>query len=138
MFKVLLKMSANAGKQLMFLITVMSAVVLMQKAVAADSDLFMEELVDPTAPLSGSRVAPTQNLASMFSLISSYRVSSILVRPNTKVAVINSRQVREGEMIGNAEVVRIEKDAVTLQVAGEERVLSLYNRSIKSINEGAQ
>lgn len=94
----------------------------------------LDTLVDPTAPLTMS-ASPGPTQASLFSLLSTYKVTSILIRPNTKVAVINSRQVREGEMVGNAEVVRIEKNAVTLNVAGEERVLELYGRSIKTLNE---
>lgn len=100
-------------------------------AYAADlpdnSDL--DQLVDPTAPLSMNNTQPAVNLLS---LQSNYRVNSILIRPNMKVAVINSRQVREGDLLGNAEVVRIDKRSVTLRLAGEEQVLELYARSIRS------
>lgn len=99
-----------------------------------DRDLALENLVDPTAPLNMNAMA-NQPQTSAFNPVSSYRVSSILIRPNMKVAVINSRQVSEGDMIGNAEVVRIDKHAVTLLVAGEEQVLEIYGRSIKTLNE---
>jgi hypothetical protein len=101
-----------------------------------DRDLSLENLVDPTAPLNVNAIA-NQPQATTFNPVSSYRVSSILIRPNLKVAVINSRRVSEGEMIGNAEVVRIDKHAVTLLVAGEEQVLEMYGRSIKTLNENA-
>jgi hypothetical protein len=94
-----------------------------------------EQLRDPTAPLSmNTRQMPV----NLFNLLTTYEVSSILIRPNMKVAVINSRQVREGETIGNAEVVSIDKNSVTLRVAGEEQVLELYGRSVKTINTGGE
>lgn len=99
-----------------------------------NSDL--ERLVDPTAPL--NRGVQNTVQPNLFSLVSSYKVNSILIRPNTKIAVINSRQVREGDLIGNAEVKSIEKTAVTLEIAGEERVLELYGLSIKSLSEGSE
>jgi len=95
----------------------------------------IEKLRDPTAPLVMGVAQPQTNL---FSLVSSYRVTSILIRPNLKVAVINSRQVRVGDIIGNAEVVNIDKNSVTLQVAGEEQILELYGRSIKTLNKGEE
>lgn len=98
------------------------------------NDLDLDTLVDPTAPLFLSTTSQPQG--NLFNLMSTYRVNSILIRPNTKVAVINSRQVREGETIGNAEVLQIDKNSVTLLVAGEEQVLELYGRSIKTLIEG--
>ena len=99
-----------------------------------NSDL--EQLIDPTAPL--NRVVQNTVQPNLFGLVSSYKVNSILIRPNTKIAVINSRQVREGDLIGNAEVKIIEKNTVTLEIAGEERVLELYGQSIKSLSEGSE
>lgn len=104
-------------------------------AAGAGTDLDLKFLVDPTAPLDRGAAQPASQ-ASLFNLLTTYRVNSILIRPNMKVAVINSRQVREGDVIGNAEVVRIDKDTVTLNVAGEERVLELYGRSVKTLNTG--
>ena len=95
----------------------------------------VEKLRDPTGPLVMSIGQPQTNL---FGLVSSYKVSSILIRPNMKVAVINSRQVRIGDIIGNAEVMKIDKNTVTLQVAGEEQILELYGRSIKTLNKGEE
>ena len=94
-----------------------------------------EVLRDPTAPLVMVAGQPQTNL---FSLVSSYKVSSILIRPNMKVAVINSRQVRVGDFVGSAEVVDIDKNSVTLHVAGEEQILELYGRSIKTLNKGEE
>lgn len=99
----------------------------------ANNDL--QQLVDPTAPFSMGSSQPAVNL---FSLLSTYKINSILIRPNMKVAIINSRQVREGDIIGNAEVVSIDKNSVTLMVAGEQQVLELYGRSIRSLNTGEE
>lgn len=118
-------------------ITAVLACLAMPFAIAAqtvdNSDL--DELVDPTTPLLLNTTVQ-QSAQNLFSLLSTYRVTSILIRPNMKVAVINSRQVREGDLIGNAEVVKIDKNSVTLAVAGEQQVLELYGRSIKKSTEG--
>ncbi len=95
-----------------------------------------EILRDPTAPLFSTAGSAPQ--ANLFSLVSSYKVTSILLRPNMKIAVINSRQVREGDVIGNAEVVKIDKNSVTLQVAGEDQVLELYSGSVKTLTKGEE
>ena len=90
-----------------------------------------EELIDPTAPflLELQSDAPAVNL---FATLGSYEVSSILIRENVRIAVINSRRVREGEFIGNAQVVRIDSASVTLSIGGETRVLELHGAPIKT------
>jgi len=133
--------SAKKAKcfSLAILLVSMSGVFCYQASAQADSaetGVQDEILRDPTAPLFSS--AGSQPQANLFSLVSSYKVTSILLRPNMKVAVINSRQVREGDVIGNAEVVKIDKNTVTLQVAGEEQILELYGRSVKTLAKGEE
>lgn len=130
-------MFKKSGKQSFFSAMLMALLLPIGVLAAEDVDNSdLERLVDPTAPL--NRGAQNTVQPNLFSLVSSYKVNSILIRPNTKIAVINSRQVREGDLIGNAEVKTIEKTAVTLEIAGEERVLELYGQSIKSLSEGSE
>ena len=93
-----------------------------------------EELIDPTAPfLLEMESTGGQPVANVFARFNNYDVSSILIRENLRIAVINSQRVREGEFIGNARVVSIEEGEVTIDLDGQTRVLSLHGgTSIKS------
>jgi len=93
-----------------------------------------EELIDPTAPfLLEMESAGGQPVANVFARFNNYDVSSILIRENLRIAVINSQRVREGELIGSARVVSIEEGEVTIDLDGQTRVLSLHGgTSIKS------
>jgi hypothetical protein len=73
-----------------------------------------------------------QALANVFARFNNYEVSSILIRENLRIAVINSQRVREGEIVGNARVVSIGQNSVTIDLDGEARVLNLHGASIKS------
>ena len=57
-----------------------------------------------------------------------YRVSAIFTSNDRQVAVLNGRLVREGDRIGRAEVVSIDKDRVTLSVDQKTLVAALNNR----------
>lgn len=86
-----------------------------------------EELIDPTAPfLLDMEDTGNQSLANAFASFNNYTVSSILIRENLRIAVINSQRVREGEFIGNARVASIDESAVTLDLDGTTRVLRLH------------
>lgn len=101
------------------------ALVLAVNAAAALVD--GEELIDPTAPfLLDMENTGTQPVANVFARFNNYDVSSILIRENLRIAVINSQRVREGEFIGNARVVSIEEGEVTIDLDGQTRVLSLH------------
>lgn len=96
-----------------------------------------EELVDPTAPffLRADRNTP---LLNAFSSLNNYEVSSILVRPNLRIAVVNSQRVRVGERVGNAEIVAIENDRVRISLNGEVREVMLHEGGVKSASESAR
>lgn len=89
-----------------------------------------EELIDPTAPflLEVDSAKPAVNI---FATINNFDVSSILIREDFRLAVINSQRVREGEFVGSARVVSIDESSVTLNIGGEIRVLSLHGAVIK-------
>lgn len=92
-----------------------------------------EELIDPTAPfLLDMESLGDQPVANIFARVNNYAVSSILIRENLRIAVINSERVREGEFIGNARVDSIAENAVTISLDGETQVLNLHGASIKS------
>lgn len=93
-----------------------------------------EELIDPTAPfLLDMEDTGNEPIANVFARFNNYAVSSILIRENLRIAVINSQRVREGEFIGNARVVSIEEGEVTIDLDGQTRVLSLHGgATIKS------
>ena len=92
-----------------------------------------EELIDPTAPfLLEMENTGNQPLANVFARFNNYEVSSILIRDSLRIAVINSQRVREGEFVGNARVVSIGQNSVTIDLDGESRILNLHGASIKS------
>ncbi|MHB9117382.1 MAG: MSHA biogenesis protein MshK [Burkholderiales bacterium] len=53
-------------------------------------------------------------------------LQSILLSPGYKAAIINGRQVRVGERIGEAKVVEIRAGEVVLQKKNKREVLKLY------------
>ncbi len=80
---------------------------------------------DPTRP-------PSQSLpAAVVSPVGSWKVSSILVSSERRVATINGRTVQEGELIDGARVVRIEPTTVRLRSGQQELSIHLSNRRIK-------
>jgi len=90
-----------------------------------------EELIDPTAPFL-LEVESAEPVTNLFATLNSYELNSILIRDDFRVAVINSKRVKEGELIGSARVVSIERGKVTLDLDGEERVLNLHGAPIKT------
>lgn len=98
-----------------------------------------ELLVDPTMPLG---FTPTDsaddgglNAGSsfdLFNLFTGYELSSVLIRTEDRIAVINDERVRVGDKVGSAVVASIEPGQVTLDVDGEIQTLKLYENSIKT------
>jgi hypothetical protein len=54
-----------------------------------------------------------------------YRLSSVLVSPHRRVAVINGRICRVGDRVSGAEVLAIERAWVRLRVGGKELIVAL-------------
>jgi len=93
-------------------------------------------LIDPTMPLQLSLQGVTRDqlgerVTEVVIESKTYQVSSILVRPNGKYALINQQQVQEGDEIEGAVVAKIDRDGVTLQRGIEAIRLSLYKDSTK-------
>ena len=104
-------------------------------AAAAENSSFVG-LVDPTMPLQLSLEGVSQErlgerVTEVVIEQKTYTVSSILVRPDAKFALINQRRVSEGDEIEGAVVTRIDREGVTLQRGIESIRLALYKQSIK-------
>jgi len=95
-------------------------------------------LIDPTEPLQlslkgvdaeslGLRV----NLDSLLRLAADYRVSSIIIRGDKRIAVVNDERVEEGSEIDGAVVASIDREGVTLTRGIEEFRVELYGTSPK-------
>jgi MSHA biogenesis protein MshK len=88
---------------------------------------FCEQLSDPTRPpgtqiaakRAGTKAAPR------------WILSSTLIAPTRRLAIINGKTVTVGEKVGGAEVMRIEPARVSLQEGGKQLVLKLAPRDYK-------
>lgn len=109
-------------------------------AIAAETN--DELLVDPTVPLSISMAITTQTdsansgLLDLLGTFSSYELSSVLVRGEDRIAVINGQRVRVGDSVGAARVTAIEPGRATLNVNGKIETVELYGTSIKTLVKG--
>ncbi len=92
-------------------------------------------LSDPTRPAntdkagSGRKVIPDTR---------SWVLSSTLVAPQRRVAVINGRLVSEGELVDGARVIEIRKLKVLIQVPGRRITLQLLPDTLKQHKEQRQ
>lgn len=93
-----------------------------------------EELRDPTRPLFVRAQETSGEVLNMIRNVvpASYDLSFVRASSSSPIAVINSERVTVGDVIGGATVVAIQRSSVTLSVNGEERVITLYDQSIKS------
>ena len=78
-------------------------------------------LKDPTQPSSYRAVSKKQSL----------RLESILFSDARKVAVINGTVVAEGDSIGNAKIIRIDRDSVRVSSGGNSVELVLHRAAIR-------
>jgi len=78
-------------------------------------------LIDPTRPASPHRRSsddPVRNQGG-------WRLDSTLVAPDRRVAVINGKQVSEGESVDGARVIAIHQLEVRIQAPGRRMTLQL-------------
>lgn len=85
------------------------------------------EFADPTRPtyVQNDDAAQAENVRKK------YRLSSILVGEQRKLAVINGQRVREGDRVGNAKVTRISRSSVTLLIQDAAVNIALSAHDIK-------
>jgi len=97
-------------------------------------------LIDPTEPLQlslkgvdaeslGIRV----NSDALLRLAADYRVSSIIIRGDKRIAIVNDDRVEEGSEIDGAVVASIDREGVTLTRGIEEFRVELYGASPKKL-----
>lgn len=87
-------------------------------------------LVDPTRPPQARAAAPGTAPGR-----ASLRLSSILVAPARRLAIINEAVVGEGEQVGGVQVLEIGPYTVKVLVRGTERTLRLSETAVKRIPE---
>ncbi|MGB1343842.1 MAG: hypothetical protein ACPHF3_13745 [Pseudomonadales bacterium] len=119
----------------MFRLVVVVIAILFGSATDAENSNYVG-LVDPTMPLQLSlEGVAKERLGERVTEVvieqKTYTVSSILVRPDAKFALINQQRVSEGDAIDGAVVASIDREGVTLQRGIESIRLSLYKQSIK-------
>jgi len=93
-----------------------------------------ETLVDPTRPI---QITAANNDTLIVDLVrtdvpSNYDLSFVRAGGDYPIAVINQQQLTIGDVIGDAEVIVIDRDGVTLSVNDEVHRVSLYGVSVKS------
>jgi hypothetical protein len=54
-----------------------------------------------------------------------FALTAVLISPTRRVAIVNGKPYERGEIVGGAEIVRIEPDAVHLREHGNELVVPL-------------
>ncbi len=92
-------------------------------AASGGSGVRASALPDPTRPPTAADGSP---LAAAPDAPDTFTVNSILFAPARRIALLNGRMVHEGSTLGGAKVVRIERDAVFIEVAGQSRRLPVY------------
>ncbi|HEY0961427.1 MAG TPA: hypothetical protein VGE69_03640 [Pseudomonadales bacterium] len=121
------------------IITLACSVLLACSVHAATQD--DELLVDPTVPLTpavasdATSSSDDSGILGLFGVLTSYELSSVLIRENDRIAVINGQRVRVGESVSGARVTVIEPDHVNLNVNGTIQRVELYRNSIKTLSK---
>jgi len=91
-----------------------------------------EDLVDPTRPLGFVAGAFNRGTVATPSVTRSYQVGFIRASSTSPLAVINGQRVTIGDVVGNATVIVIDRNGVTLEVNGEELRVDLSTGSIRT------
>lgn len=85
----------------------------------------------PTPPVASSSSAVSENEAVAAAPVDetpvpvSFRLQGIFYRPGNSSAVVNSKTVFVGDKVSNAKIKAIDKQSVTIELAGETKVLTL-------------
>lgn len=100
--------------------TVLAAMVFMTPAYA--------DLQDPTRPpnasLTGSSAESDMADNKIF-------LSTILISPERRVAVINGKALRKGDQVGAGQIIKINPSEVVLKVGKDTEILSLLPKALK-------
>jgi hypothetical protein len=103
-----------------------------------------EELKDPTRPAGAAPVVEAEGEAGFLDglfgsaaslLNSNYKVTFVRAGGAEPVAMINERLVKAGDMIGEAEVIAIDAQSVSLRVNGGIQRVTSYTGTVKTLAE---
>ena len=89
--------------------------------------LSQAQLNDPMRPAQAPRTTVSATAPTP-----AWRLDSIILSGDRRLAVINGQRVSEGDQLGQARVSRIEATRVILRVGQQSRVLTLLPLSIKT------
>lgn len=98
-----------------------------------------EALFDPTTPLNyavESEASAGFFLDGLPTPLSSYKLTSVLIRSGDRIAIINDQRVRVGDSIGEAKVISIDSNSATIDVDAETKVLQLYTNTVRTLVAG--
>lgn len=101
---------------------------------AAANTIDGEELIDPTRPLAELTVEDDGlDLDMIFRNIvpESFDLSFTRASSSNPMAVINNQRVTIGDLVGGATVAKITRSSVTLLIGDDERIIGLYDTSVK-------
>jgi len=96
--------------------------------ILATSQFVQAQLNDPTRP---PNIAE-EVISEAGEVDTSWDLSSILVSPERRVAIINGQAVKSGDMLAGAEVLNIDATGVKLKYRGEIILLKLFPGNIKT------
>lgn len=94
------------------------------------SSFVQAQLDDPTRP---ANIANATSSAT--AVTASWDLSSILVSPQRRVAIINGKTVKSGENLAGAKVLMINETGVKLKYRGEIILLKLFPDSVKTARD---
>lgn len=95
--------------------------------------LVLAQLKDPTRP----PVSPSGGAIEEDNAATGWTLSSILVSPQRRVAIINGKAVTAGEILAGAKVLSISEKSVKLEFRGEVLLLNLLPKKIKVMRDSA-
>ncbi len=103
-------------------------------SIAKAEEIDGEEFADPTMPLFYIETSFNDEVDQIFRTVvpASYDISFIRAGGDSAFAVINSVRVSEGDVIGGARVVAIDRAGVTLFIDNMERRINMYSNRVKS------
>jgi len=81
------------------------------------------ELGDPTRPPDYKKQAELPQTAA--AVAEKWALTSVLISPQRRVAIVNGQTVQEGDTVGSSRVVRIRTSEVLLQHGADRFVVSL-------------
>ena len=88
------------------------------------------ELGDPTRPPDYKKQAEPPQAEAV--AVEKWALTSVLISPQRRVAIVNGQAVQEGDTVESSRVVQIRTSEVLLQRDGKQIVVSLLPRAVKA------